>query len=227
MPTPSEISIPYGYCHCGCGNLAPIAKKNSKLRSHVKGEPIRYIPSHINLQRPIIEDAKPFKIEGIYCRLIPLNNGLWTIVDASDYEWLMQWKWFAHYSKNTKGYYVQRMERGLDGKQHTVHMHRVILGLERDNPYNGDHKNRCGLDNRRKNIRPADDYQNAQNAHIRKDNSSGYRGVIWRKNEGKWDVRINFKEKRICLGRFLDIKEARAAYEKAALELHKEFASFG
>lgn len=28
-------------------------------------------------------------------REIPLTQGLVTIVDAEDYEWLMQWKWYA------------------------------------------------------------------------------------------------------------------------------------
>lgn len=226
MPTPLGQSIPYGFCHCGCGNLAPIAKHNFGHLSILKGEPMKYIQAHINLQRPVIEDAQPFKIEDVYCRLIPLTNGLWTIVDAADYKWLMQWKWMAHYSKNTRGHYAQRMERGPDGKQHTVHMHRVILGLDRDDPNHGDHRNRCGIDNRRKNLRPADDDQNAQNASIRKDNTSGVKGVHWHKAERKWTATICFQGKKRTLGYFHELDEAKAAYEKAALELHKEFANF-
>lgn len=226
MPTPSGTSIPYGYCHCGCGKLAPIAKHNSPLRGHLKGEPVRYIAAHANIRRPILVDAVPFKIDGVYCRLIPLDKGLWTIVDATDYEWLMQWNWYAHYSKNTRKHYVQRMER-VDGKQKTAHMHRVILGLARDDIRNGDHKNRIPLDNRRNNLRIASDPENAQNANLRTDNTSGFRGVYWHKAQNKWTARISADGKRISLGYFHDIEEARAAYESAALTHHKDFASFG
>lgn len=38
--------IPYGYCHCGCGQPAPIAKKTSKKNDWVKGKPVRYIIGH-------------------------------------------------------------------------------------------------------------------------------------------------------------------------------------
>lgn len=38
--------IPYGYCHCGCGQLAPLAKRNRIARGQVKGEPIRFIHGH-------------------------------------------------------------------------------------------------------------------------------------------------------------------------------------
>jgi hypothetical protein len=33
-------------CECGCGKLAPIAKKNNRQLGHVKGQPIRFIVGH-------------------------------------------------------------------------------------------------------------------------------------------------------------------------------------
>lgn len=44
MNRPKEIS--YGYCHCGCGEKAPIATETSKKRGHIPGEPIRFIRGH-------------------------------------------------------------------------------------------------------------------------------------------------------------------------------------
>lgn len=38
--------IPFGYCHCGCGGLAPIADRNSARKGWVKGQPKRYILHH-------------------------------------------------------------------------------------------------------------------------------------------------------------------------------------
>lgn len=38
--------IPYGYCHCGCGQKTKIARKNRSKYGQVKGEPLRYINLH-------------------------------------------------------------------------------------------------------------------------------------------------------------------------------------
>ncbi len=43
-PDPTEI--PYGYCHCGCGELAPIAKTTHFPRGYVKGQPVRFRTGH-------------------------------------------------------------------------------------------------------------------------------------------------------------------------------------
>lgn len=42
----AQPNIPYGYCHCGCGQLAPIAKKSNARNGHVRGEPVRFISGH-------------------------------------------------------------------------------------------------------------------------------------------------------------------------------------
>lgn len=41
-----ENDIPYGYCQCGCGQPAPIAKVTFKKRGWVKGKPLRFIHGH-------------------------------------------------------------------------------------------------------------------------------------------------------------------------------------
>ena len=38
--------IPYGYCQCGCGELAPIAPRARKASGVKKGEPFRFLPYH-------------------------------------------------------------------------------------------------------------------------------------------------------------------------------------
>ena len=42
----SDSSILYGFCQCGCGEKAPIAKKTTTKRGNVKGEPVRFIMGH-------------------------------------------------------------------------------------------------------------------------------------------------------------------------------------
>lgn len=46
MSNDTTLEIPYGYCHCGCGQKTPIAKATNKQRGKVKGEPMRYINGH-------------------------------------------------------------------------------------------------------------------------------------------------------------------------------------
>lgn len=39
-------NIPYGYCHCGCGQLAPIARYTNTQRGRIKGQPLSFIRNH-------------------------------------------------------------------------------------------------------------------------------------------------------------------------------------
>jgi hypothetical protein len=43
-------------------------------------------------------------------RLIPLTQGQFATVDAADYEWIVQWKWCAHWSKEGKCFYASRVD---------------------------------------------------------------------------------------------------------------------
>lgn len=39
--------IPYGYCHCGCGQKTNLAKQTIKARGHIKGQPLKFIKNHV------------------------------------------------------------------------------------------------------------------------------------------------------------------------------------
>jgi hypothetical protein len=38
--------IPYGYCHCGCGQKTNIVKETQNSVGHIKGQPMRYVFGH-------------------------------------------------------------------------------------------------------------------------------------------------------------------------------------
>lgn len=89
---------------------------------------------------------------------IPLSEGkrqnrgkYQALVDDCDYEYLMQWKWYARKIKKT--IYAVREIRNSDGSRSLIHMHREILHLSWDDPCVVDHINHNGIDNRSDNIR--------------------------------------------------------------------------
>jgi hypothetical protein len=83
-----------------------------------------------------------------------------------------------------------------------------------------DHINRNRSDNRICNLQEATQKQNHENISLRKDNTSGYRGVHWDKTLKKWIAAIQNNRKNIKLGAFNDPQKAHEAYVKAASIYH-------
>ena len=53
---------------------------------------------------------------------------------------------------------------------------------------------------------------------------SGCKGVAWHKKAGEWQAGIGHNNKRIHLGLFDKLEDARQAYCEAAKKLHGEYA---
>lgn len=87
-----------------------------------------------------------------------------------------------------------------------------------------DHINGVTYDNRASNLRLATASQNQANSVIRKDNTSGYKGVCFNKKRNKWRARIYINNKQISIGYFDTPELAHMAYCKLAIELKGEFA---
>jgi hypothetical protein len=218
--------IPYGCCHCGCGAKTPIAKASMPHRFQRRNMPMRYCKSHQFVKpRPDFTGAIPFKIDGVYCRLIPLTKGQYAIVWASDYEWLMQWVWLADYCVAVGSYYALRLAGKGEGKakNHKIRMHQALMPT----PPEGktvDHHNGVTLDNRRDNFRFADKTQQKQNQRRYSNNSTGYRGVKSSLSKFlKFRADITVGGKRIHLGGFRTARAASAAYEAAAKKYFGDF----
>jgi|SRR6266850_2799308 len=144
-------------------------------------------------------------------RVIPLTKGQNAIVDAEDFEHINQWNWCAQWCEETQSFYAQRGGG--------VRIHQVILGCKW-----GDHKNHDTLDNRRENLRKCTRSQNCRNARIRRDNTSGFKGVGWHERIKKWEARIVVNKKQKYLGVFASKEDAARAYDIAAEVYHREFA---
>jgi len=134
---------------------------------------------------------------------IKLTQGKVALVDDEDYEYLMQWKWWAH--KMGNGFYAERKSRkGEFLKQKTIFMHRVVAeraGIDISNMI--DHIDRDGLNNQRENLRAATHKTNGENR-----NAKGY---YWNKQNKKWKATITHNQKSIHLGLFGTEEEAKQA----------------
>ena len=145
------------------------------------------------------------------------------LVDDSDFYWLNQWKWSLHKDKNT--YYAHRMVwLKASKKNKEIKMHRLILGLTSFETKT-DHIDHNGLNNQRYNLRVATNAQNLANISPRKNVTSKYLGVSWRKESNKWVCQITKNGKKKYLGLFDNQEQAALAYNDAAKILHAEFAN--
>src|SRR5580693_5994510 len=127
---------------------------------------------------------------------IPLTQGQVTYVESEDYEKVRHLKWYAAGDARTKSFYAVRVFRMSDGRRRRIEMARYIM-----NPPPGflaDHKNHNTLDNRRsRNLRIATRFQNRINTHNPADNKSGFKGVIWRKDDKAWQATIQRYGRRV------------------------------
>lgn len=86
-----------------------------------------------------------------------------------------------------------------------------------------DHENTIPSDFSFGNLREATPYENSWNQAIRKNNTSGYKGVTYYKQFGRYSARIMRRGKSHHLGLFDTPEEAYSAYCEAAETLHGKF----
>lgn len=143
-------------------------------------------------------------------------------VDQADLELVSGYKWGVAYMGGA-GYKLPYARTRIGGRKHAsyIRMHRLIMevapGVEVDH-INGD-----TLDNRRCNLRVATRLEQSRNTGMRKNNSTGYKGVSYIEKLGKFRAYIVVNRKQIHLGLFVKAEEAAAAYEKSAAELFGAF----
>ena len=143
---------------------------------------------------------------------IPLGNGRFSQVDLSDYH-LANIKWYI----DRTGYARNRRISAL---------HEAIVGRAPQGKY-VDHINGDRLDNRRANLRFVDFTESCHNSGLRRDNTSGFKGVSYSDKERKWIAQHNSAgklPKRI--GCFGSPVEAAHAYDVLVRSLYGVVATF-
>jgi hypothetical protein len=87
-----------------------------------------------------------------------------------------------------------------------------------------DHIDANKSNNRWSNLREATNGLNIQNSKVRKDNTSGIKGVHWDMQHKKWRAVISANGKSMRLGRYSSLNEAARVISRARLEMHGSFA---
>jgi hypothetical protein len=148
-------------------------------------------------------------------KLIKLSNGKNVKVDDEDYASLSKYKW--HYSG---GYAVRWIKKGTVGD---ILMHREIISTPKG--AETDHIDHDGLNNCKNNLRICNNHENQANANLRSDNTSGFKGVNFKKSSNKWQANIRNMGIKIFIGLYLTSEEAALAYDKKAKVLFGSFAN--
>jgi hypothetical protein len=154
-------------------------------------------------------------------KLIPLTQGQFAKVDDEDYERVNKFRWCANWM-NGKSFYAIHSYRRDNGTHTGMSMHRLVMGAK--NGQNVDHIHHDTLDNRKSELRICTQSQNLMNKGKSRNNTSGFKGVSWRKDCKKWIALIRKENKTYNLGYFSTKEEAAIAYDQKAKELHGEFA---
>lgn len=157
-------------------------------------------------------------------RRIDLRNGMYAIVDESDYLRIAGYSWRARKCRHI-WYAIRHWNGPMRNGKRTHHSRCLHLDITKAPPgYQIDHENGNGLDCRRSNLRIATPGQNQMNSRSR-GGSSDYKGVAWHKTHCKWRASIQLNHGWKHLGYFESEQDAAHAYNIAAEQLFAEFAN--
>lgn len=125
--------------------------------------------------------------------------------------------------KRAGGMHGKYLSVCIDLKQYYQHRLAWLMMTGDDPDQEIDHIDTDKHNNKWDNLRLATLNQQRYNAGIRKNNTSGFKGVSWCEANQNWTAQICINYERIKLGSYATAEEAAEAYRQAAIRLHGEF----
>ncbi len=155
--------------------------------------------------------SQKYKVENDIAYIYIKDHGVFqkAIIDAEDVD---KCKEIGIWSL-TKAGYIINYKTG-------IYLHRYIMNCP--DCFEVDHIYHNPLDNRKSQLRIATSSQQKMNTKLRKDNTSGHRGVYFDKDRQKWAVHLKNGDKRITK-RFDSYDDAIQYCEMKLNEIHQEF----
>lgn len=185
---------------CGC-----FAKEQS-------GKRIKHMASESNKRYK--HKTNIYDLSGDYGIGWTTNTNKEFYFDIEDYDKIKNYCWVEHILKNN----YHALEAHVPDSNKNIRMHWIVVGKGYD------HENRNPLDNRKCNLRIATQQENCQNISTPTNNTTGFIGVYWNKQNKKWTASIRINNKQKYLGSFIDKTEAIKARLNAELKYYGEFA---
>ncbi len=162
---------------------------------------------------------------------LPPNH--FALVDDEDFEAAKAvGNWTYSGGAGNSGGYACHWYTDSSGKRRRLWLHRFIAermfglipkGIQIDHISGGQIGKKARLDNRRENLRLANRSSQQANKGPQINSSSGCKGINFRL--GKYDVRLRYYGRRLCLGRYNDLYTAMTVYGFAHRLLWSEFST--
>ena len=181
-------------CRCDCGNECQVLRRDLLRGSRTTCTDCVRIVEEDDHMKYICADGQHF------------------LFDKEDYEFVRSRRWYL----DKQGYAITRMNHK------NYRLTRLLLEVAACSYV--DHQNGNPADNRRSNLRIVDPQGNQGNMGISSHNTSGYKGVSFRKDRGLYRSYISVNDKYVHLGHFYSPEEAARAYDEAARFYFGEFA---
>ena len=134
------------------------------------------------------------------------------LVDNEDYERMLKdfgnTTWCLSQNTRNGDFYIQKRVN-----KKIIFLHRYIMNCPKGMYV--DHINHNTLDNRKENLRITTNANNLRNGNIRKNNTSGVNGVYYSKRDKRYVAEIIVNYKKIHLGSFTNLEDAKNVRQKA------------
>jgi len=195
----------FWFCKCNCGNKEILSIRQDHLISN------KIVSCGCYQKERQLANKKENKyiiLDNNIVKLWTSNTNKIFYINTIDFDIINCHCWY----EDKKGYICSRINNKI------IRIHRYILDIT-DKNIHIDHKDRNKRNNMRDNLRIATPKQNAHNHGLQKNNKSGFRGVFYRIEKGKWQAKIMNKVLKYCD----TYEEAVIERINGEIELYEEF----